>query len=345
VADHLTAGRSWLSAPSMALSMRRRTARRVWVAARLSTIEVQACAAMSSGVAVRQEDEGAVRRLVLCRPEAYNTITPALRDELGNALDAADRDHDVRVVLLSAEGPAFCAGFGLDWSTAPPTRSEAAERAWDTVADVQMIGSFGRTFAKLHEISKPTVAAVQGWCIAGGTDMVLNADLIVAGEGARFGYPPARVWGVPEAPWLWVARLGLERAKRYLFTGDELTASEAAEAGMVLECVPNDQLHERSTDLAQRIARLPLNQLQMIKWMLNDVARHQYQPDTSRLLGFIFDGVARHTQEGLDFVARAQEVGWRQAVRDRDRPFGDYGERAPSGRGGGSVGDGPARSG
>jgi enoyl-CoA hydratase len=301
---------------------------------------------MSGGVAIRQEHEGAVRRLVLCRPEAYNTITPALRDELGAALDAADRDHDVRVVLLSAEGPAFCAGFGLDWSTVRPAGGEAAVRVWDTVADVQMIGSFGKTFAKLHEISKPTVAAVQGWCIAGGTDMVLNADLIVAGEGARFGYPPARVWGVPEAPWLWVARLGLERAKRYLFTGDELTAREAAEAGMVLECVPDDQLHERSTGLAERIARLPLNQLQMIKWMLNDVARHQYQPDTSRLLGFIFDGVARHTQEGLDFVARAQEVGWREAVRDRDRPFGDYGERASRGGGrGGPVEGGPARGG
>jgi enoyl-CoA hydratase len=179
----------------------------------------------------------------------------------------------------------------------------------------------------LHEISKPTVAAVQGWCIAGGTDMILNADLIIAGESARFGYPPARVWGVPEAPWVWVARLGLERAKRYLFTGDELSAAEAAAVGMILECVPDDELDERASALAQRMALLPLNQLQMMKWILNDVARHQYQPDTSRLLGFIFDGVARHTQEGLDFVARAQEIGWRDAVRERDRPFGDYGER------------------
>ncbi|MCB1007158.1 MAG: hypothetical protein KDB35_23445, partial [Acidimicrobiales bacterium] len=166
-----------------------------------------------------------------------------------------------------------------------------------------------------------------GWCIAGGTDMVLNVDLIVAAESARFGYPPARVWGVPEAPWVWVARLGLERAKRYLFTGDELTAREAADAGMFLECVPDDALDARAVALADRMALLPLNQLQMMKWMLNDVARHQYQPDTSRLLGFIFDGVARHTQEGLDFVERAQEVGWREVIRERDRPFGDYGER------------------
>ena len=274
--------------------------------------------------AVRIENEGAVRRLILCRPEAYNTITPELRDELAAALDGAERDPGVKVVLLTAEGPAFCAGFGLDWSTVGERRDGPV---WDTVADVRMISTFGRTFARLHELSKPTVAAVQGWCVAGGTDMVLNADLILAAESARFGYPPARVWGIPEAPWVWVARLGLERAKRYLFTGDELTGREAAEAGMVLECVPDDELEDRATALAQRIALLPLNQLQMVKWSLNDVARHQYQPDTSRLLGFIFDGVARHTQEGLDFVERAQEVGWRDAVRERDRPFGDYGER------------------
>lgn len=278
--------------------------------------------------AIRIEDDGAVRHLVLCRPDEYNTITTQLRDELAAALDHADRDKSVRVVLIRAEGPAFCAGFGLDWSTlAQASERGERERVWDSVADVQMIGTFGRTFAKLHEISKPTVAAVQGWCIAGGTDMILNADLIVAGESATFGYPPARVWGVPEAPWVWVARLGLERAKRYLFTGDEIPAAEAAKIGLILECVPDAQLQQHASDLAQRMAQLPLNQLQMMKWMLNDVARHQYQPDTSRLLGFLFDGVARHTQEGLDFVARAQEIGWREAVRERDRPFGDYGER------------------
>ncbi len=280
------------------------------------------------GDAIRIDDDGAVRHVVLCRADEFNTITVGLRDELDAALDDADHDESVKVVLLRAEGRAFCAGFGLDWSTLPQATADGAtDRVWDTVADVQMIGRFGTTFAKLHSISKPTIAAVQGWCIAGGTDMVLNADLIVAGESARFGYPPARVWGVPEAPWVWVARLGLERAKRYLFTGDELTAAEAAAAGMILECVPDNALQDHATALAQRVALLPLNQLQMMKWMLNDVARHQYQPDTSRLLGFIFDGVARHTQEGLDFVARAQEVGWREAVRERDRPFGDYGER------------------
>lgn len=280
------------------------------------------------GEAIRVEEGAGVRHLVLCRAAEYNTITPQLRDELDEELDRAQADDAVKVVLVRAEGPAFCAGFGLDWSTTSQAANDGTRgRVWDSVADVRMIGRFGNTFAKLHEISKPTVAAVQGWCIAGGTDMILNADVIIAGESARFGYPPARVWGAPEAPWVWVARLGLERAKRYLFTGDELTASEAAAAGMILECVPDDSLQDRARALAERMALLPLNQLQMMKWMLNDVARHQYQPDTSRLLGFVFDGVARHTQEGLDFVERAGQLGWREAIRERDRPFGDYGER------------------
>lgn len=277
--------------------------------------------------AIRIEDHGAVRRLILARAAEYNTITPELRDELDGALDSADGDDSVKVVVISAEGPAFCAGFGLDWSTIHQADDEATERVWDSVQDIQMIGEFGKTFAKLHSISKPTIAAVHGWCVAGGTDMILNADIIIAAESARFGYPPARVWGVPEAPWVWVARLGLERAKRYLFTGDEISGREAAELGLILECVPDDELEAQAVGLAERMAMLPLNQLQMMKWLLNDVASHQYKPDTSRLLGFLFDGVARHTQEGHDFVARAQEVGWRQAVRERDEPFGDYGSR------------------
>jgi enoyl-CoA hydratase/carnithine racemase len=278
--------------------------------------------------AIRIEDEGAVRHLVLCRADEYNTITPELRDELSVALDEANLSETVKVVLLRAEGKAFCAGFGLDWSTiAQADEGDGPSRVWDSVADIQMISRYGNTFAKLHEISKPTISAVHGWCVAGGTDMILNTDLIVAGESARFGYPPARVWGVPEAPWLWVARLGLERAKRYLFTGDEIDGREAARIGLVLECVPDEELLEYASALAQRMALLPMNQLQMMKWLCNDVASHMYQPDTSRLLGFLFDGVARHTQEGVDFVAHAREFGWRDAVRERDDPFGDYGSR------------------
>ena len=271
---------------------------------------------------------GRVRVLTLSRPDEYNTINPQLRDALSAALDDAEADRGVHAVLLEAEGPAFCAGYQLDWATAAQAGEDAArERAWDSVADVQMIGAYASTWSKLHTLSKPTIAAVQGWCIAGGTNLVLHADLIVCARSARFGYPPMRVWGIPEAPWVWVARLGLERAKRYLFTGDEITGEEAAAMGLVLECVEDEALRDHAHALAARIARLPLNQLQMAKWSLNETARQAYAPDTSRLLGTLFDGVARHTQEGLDFVARSGEVGFREAVRERDDPFGDYGSR------------------
>ena len=280
------------------------------------------------GSTVRVSEQGAVRRLTLCRPEDYNTITPTLRDELRRALLEADGDAEVAVVLLDAEGPAFCAGYGLDWATpAQAAEVDGDQRVWDSVRDQRMISRFTETWALLHEISKPTIAAVQGWCIAGGTNIVFNADLIVAAEAARFGYPPSRVWGVPEAPWTWVARMGLERAKRYMLTGDELTGREAAELGVILEAVPADELDGRATALAERMAQVPVNQLQMTKLALNEVARRAYDPAGSRLLGTFLDGVARHTQEGLDFVDRSAEAGFRQAVRERDEPFGDYGER------------------
>ena len=277
---------------------------------------------------LRTETIEGVRRITLSRPEAYNTITPELRADLEEALRAADADPDARVVLLDAEGPAFCAGYGLDWATpAQADEAPAGARAWDSVRDQRMISRFTETWALLHELPIPTVAAVQGWCIAGGTNIVFNADLIVAATDARFGYPPSRVWGVPEAPWTWVARMGLERAKRYMLTGDEMTGEEAAALGVILEAVPPEELADRALALARRIALVPSSQLTMIKTALNEVARHAYDPAGSRQLGTFLDGVARHTQEGLDFVARSGEVGFRQAVRERDEPFGDYGQR------------------
>ncbi|TMA31192.1 MAG: crotonase/enoyl-CoA hydratase family protein [Deltaproteobacteria bacterium] len=274
---------------------------------------------------LRTETAEGVREIVLCRADAYNTITPALRDELAGAIDAADADRDVRAILLRAEGPAFCAGYALDWGTQAQAHEREAPRVWDSVADMRMIGSFVDTYMKLWYAKKPTLAAVQGWCIGGGTDMVLCADLIVAGEGASFGYPPSRVWGTPTTA-MWVYRMGLERAKRYLLTGDEIPARTAAEIGLVLEVVPDASLEAHARALARRIARVPTTQLVMLKLLCNQTVENMGFA-SSRALGALFDGIARHTQEGLDFVRRAQDVGFRQAVRERDDAFGDYGSR------------------
>jgi enoyl-CoA hydratase len=303
---------------------------------------------------LRVETTSGVRSIWLARPDEYNTITPALRDELGHAVDEADADNAVRVILLRADGPAFCAGYGLDWATPaqaagerqPSAQSEGGgtdgvagrpapwidhrqDRVWDSIADYSFMKSFVDTYMKLWYSAKPTIAAVQGWCIGGGTDLVLCADIIIAGDGARFGYPPSRVWGTPTTA-MWVYRLGLERAKRYLLTGDEISATAAAGMGMILESVADDELQGHAEALARRMALVPTNQLMMLKLLCNQTAENMGMA-SSRQLGTLFDGIARHTQEGLDFVDRSMEVGFRQAVRERDDPFGDYGSKESSG--------------
>jgi enoyl-CoA hydratase len=282
---------------------------------------------------IRTETAEGVRSIIFSRAREYNTITFQFRDELSQTIDEAEADANVRVILLRAEGPAFCAGYGLDWSTMAQAEESAmgaaihgtGKRAWDSVADYQVMSTFVNTYMKLWYAKKPTIAAVQGWCIGGGTDMVLCADIIIAAENAIFGYPPARVWGTPTTA-MWVYRMGVEQAKRYLLTGDEIPAKKAAEIGLILEAVPTDKLQEHAFALARRMAQVPVNQLIMHKLLINQTVENMGFA-SSRMLGTLFDGIARHTQEGLDFVSRAQEAGFRQAVRERDDPFGDYGSR------------------
>lgn len=276
--------------------------------------------------------EDGVFVITLTRAAEYNTITPSLRDELAAAIDAADASREAHVILLRAEGPAFCAGYGLDWSTAAQAEESVLgaaksgrKRAWDSVADLRMMGEFVQTYMKLWYAKKPTIAAVQGWCIGGGTDMVLCADIIIAADDASFGYPPSRVWGTPTTA-MWVYRMGLERAKRYILTGDEIAAKEAARIGLILETVPTKKLQSHALAFAKRMAQVPTSQLVMLKLLCNQTVENMGF-SSSRMLGTLFDGIARHTQEGLDFVTRAQDVGFRQAVRERDDPFQDYGSK------------------
>ena len=180
-----------------------------------------------------------------------------------------------------------------------------------------------RCFMSLFYADKPVVCKVQGFCVAGGTDMALCADLLIIEDEAKFGYPPVRVWGVPTTA-LWAYRLGLEKAKRLLFTGDCLSGREAFEWGLATEAPPRAQLDERCELLVERIARLPVNQLSMIKLLLNQTLLAQGLA-AAQTLGTIFDGVARHTREGYAFQQRAAAAGFKQAVRERDEPFGDFG--------------------
>jgi enoyl-CoA hydratase len=194
---------------------------------------------------------------------------------------------------------------------------------WDPMLDYAMMSRNVQGFMSLFRCGKPVVCRVHGFCVAGGTDMALCSDLLVIAEHAKIGYPPARVWGSPTTA-LWAHRIGAQRAKRLLFTGDSLSGAEALEWGLAIEAPPADMLQERTEILVERIARMPVNQLMMMKLLVNQTLYAQGLHAT-QILGTVFDGITRHTREGYAFQARAAEAGFRKAVRDRDEPFGDAG--------------------
>ena len=177
-----------------------------------------------------------------------------------------------------------------------------------------------RGFMSLFHSDKPVVCKVHGFCVAGGTDMALCSDLLVIAADARIGYPPARAWGVPTSA-LWAARVGDQRAKRLLFTGDLIDGRTALDWGLAIEAPPASELDERFEALLERIALTPVNQLVMMKQLVNQ-ALYAQGLHATQTLGVYFDGIARHTPEGHAFQRRAAEAGWREAVRERDEPYG-----------------------
>ena len=286
-----------------------------------------------------------VARITFNRPEKGNAIVADTPLELAALVERADLDPNVHVILVSGRGAGFCAGFdlsayaeGLAAGEPDPTtgqrhgtvldghvqaQNHRPDRPWDPMLDYQMMSRFVRGFASLMRADKPTVVKIHGYCVAGGTDIALHADLMVAAADAKIGYPPTRVWGIPAAG-LWAHRIGDQRAKRLLFTGDCLTGAQAAEWGLAIDAPDPAELDDRTEQLVERIAAMPVNQLIMAKLAAN-TALYQQGVLTSSMVSTVFDGIARHTPEGHDFVAAAREHGFREAVRRRDEPFGDVG--------------------
>jgi len=294
--------------------------------------------------AVRYEVTGRVARITLDRPERGNGITAALVRELVESVERADLDPGVHVMLLSGNGPGFCGGYdlvesaeGMGAEAQQPQRAPAGSPidpaviaanhdprgTWDPMVDYAMMSRNVRGFMSLFHCGKPVVCMVHGFCVAGGTDMALCSDLLVIAEDAKIGYPPARVWGSPTTA-LWAHRVGAQRAKRLLFTGDSLSGREALEWGLATEAPAAADLRERTEILLERIARVPVNQLTMMKLLVNQTLYAQGLHAT-QVLGTVFDGITRHTAEGYAFQQRAAEAGFRDAVRERDEPFGDAG--------------------
>jgi enoyl-CoA hydratase len=271
---------------------------------------------------VLYERDGRIGRIILNRPEVLNAIDDDLPTELSEAVARADADPNIHVMVLSGAGKAFCSGYDLaHYASTDGPNKVVQDMPWDPMQDFQFMWRNTQAFMSLFRAMKPVICKVHGFAVAGGSDIALCADMIVMGDDAKIGYMPTRVWGCPTTA-MWVHRLGPEKAKRMMFTGDKIKGIEAAEIGLVLKSVPDHQLDAEVEALASRIASVPINQLAMQKMVINSAVEEKI--NQTQRLATLLDGMTRHSPEGLNFKARVEEVGWKQAVEERDSGTYDW---------------------
>lgn len=276
---------------------------------------------------VLYEQDGRLARITLNRPEVMNAIDDDLPSELAEAVARADADRGVHVMVLSGAGDAFCSGYDLAYYAEQNGANQVTQpMPWDSMQDFHFMWANTQAFMSLFRAMKPVLCKVHGFAVAGGSDIALCADLVIMGDSAKIGYMPTRVWGCPTTA-MWVHRLGPERAKRMMFTGDKIAGPEAAEMGLVLKSVPDAQLDAAVEALAARMASVPINQLAMQKMVINSAVEDAI--NRTQRLATVFDGITRHSPEGLNFKARSEQVGWKQAVRERDTGSFDWTRNAP----------------
>jgi enoyl-CoA hydratase/carnithine racemase len=266
---------------------------------------------------VLYQRDGRIARITLNRPEVMNAIDDQLPAELEAAVEEANAEAGVHVIVLAGAGRAFCAGYDLAfYAQAAGTNAGVQAMPWDPMKDYAFMMKNTERFMSLFRSHRPVIGKVQGFAVAGGSDIALCCDLVVMAEDARIGYMPARVWGCPTTA-MWVFRLGPERAKRMLLTGDTVDGREAERMGLVLKAVPAANLDEEVEKLAARMASVPVNQLMMQKLMINQALENMGLRST-QMIATLFDGITRHSPEGTAFKRRAEKVGWKEAVRERD---------------------------
>jgi len=265
---------------------------------------------------IRYRVDGRVATITLDRPQRLNAIDRRMPGEIRRAVDRAGSDEGVHVIVVTGSGRSFCSGYDLKDYAEDPEAPYSQDMPWDPMVDYAMMMGNTADFMSLFRSYKPTVAKVRGHAVAGGSDIALACDMVVMADDALIGYPPARVWGCPTTA-MWVYRIGVERAKRMLLTGDLIDGTEAARIGLVLESVPEERLDERVAELAGRMAGVPKNQLMMQKLMVNQALDNMGLAST-QMTATIFDGITRHSPEGVWFKQRAEDVGFKRAVAERD---------------------------
>lgn len=275
---------------------------------------------------------GGVATITLNRPEKYNTLRIEVIVGLSEALADANADDAVKVIVLEGAGDSFCGGF--DFSDGLSHYEGISERAYDPGRDVMSVTgqhhSYIQAFMGLWRGSKPTIAKVHGYCVGGGSELALCADLVVASEDARIGTPYSRVWGC-HLTGMWVYRLGLAKAKYYALTGEWISGREAAEIELINFAVPLEELDLKVSELAGKLTQIPVTQLASMKLIVNQ-AYDNMGLQSTQTLGPILDGIMRNTPEGRRFVNVPAEKGVKSAATERDAPFGDYSQGKPEDR-------------
>ena len=275
--------------------------------------------------------DGPVATITLNRPDALNTIVPPMPDEVEQAVARATRDAAVKVIVLRGAGRAFCAGYDFGGGFAHWADMISTDGAWDPGKD--FAGSTApqlaptQKFMSIWRTSKPVIAQVHGWCVGGGSDFALCADLVIASEDAVIGTPYSRIWGAYLSG-MWIYRLGLARAKYHALTGRPLSGREAAEIELINHAVPFEQLEQTVAAMAAELAGIPAAQLAAMKLMVNQAYDNMGLAST-QTLGPVLDGLMRNTPDARRFIDRADREGVRAAITERDGPFGDYSQAPP----------------
>jgi len=260
---------------------------------------------------------GRIARITLNRPARLNAINDKMPREIRRAVEAANDDDRVHVIVLAGAGKAFCAGYDLkQFAEGDATNRWTQDMPWDPMRDYKGMKSNTDDFFSIWRSYKPVICKVHGYAVAGGSDIALCADIVIMAEDAKIGYMPARVWGCPTTA-MWVYRLGAEKAKRMLLTGDTVDGREAKAMGLVYDAVPAAKLDAAVNALAKRMAGVPKNQLMMQKLMINQAYENMGLAST-QMMATLFDGITRHSPEGVWFKKYAEKHGFHAAVKWRD---------------------------
>ena len=264
------------------------------------------------------ERTGRIATITLNRPDRMNAICDGMPQQLSRRVKEANEDDDIHVIVLQGAGKGFSSGYDLkEYAEKPGPNPGSQEMPWDPMKDYTFMRACTDHYMSLWRSYKPVICKIHGYAVAGGSDIALCSDIVIMEEKAMIGYPPARVWGCPTTM-MWVYRIGMERAKRMLLTGDLISGIEAEQIGLVHKAVPIDQLDAEVQKLAERMAGMPRNQLMMQKLVINQAFTNMGLEST-QMIATLFDGITRHTPEGVAFKKRCEEVGFKQAVFERDR--------------------------